>query len=249
MLPAKPTVVSDFPVAMEDLNQAYGFVLYRKRFDQGLSGTLELHQAMDYTVVMVNGRTVGKAFRGFGPDSNKVQLNEAGPVTLDLLVYNLGRISVPVSWETQGRAHKGLIGGASLDGKDLHGWDIYSLPFDSVGDFRASDAPPTGPTFYRATFTLEKPGGTFLDMRKWGMGAVWVNGHNLGRFWDRGGLRSLWVPGQWLESGKNEIVILELQDAPAAAQVSGGLNIIEEPAVPFQIRLDGSAAPPPPANG
>jgi beta-galactosidase len=248
MLPAKPTAVSDSPVAMEDLGQAYGFVLYRKKFEQGIRGTLELRQAMDYTVVMVNGRTVGRAFRGYGPDSNTVQLNETGPVTLDLLVYNLGRISVPVSSETQWRAHKGLIGGASLDGRDLHGWEIYSLPFESVSNFRASDAPHTGPTFYRATFAVDRPGGTFLDMRRWGMGAVWVNGHNLGRFWDRGGLRSLWVPGQWLRSGENEIVILELHDAPAVAQVSGGLSVIEEPAVPFAVRLDGSAAPPPATN-
>ena len=245
MLPAKPTLVSDAPVAMEDLGQAYGFVLYRKKFGQGIKGTLELHQAMDYTVVMVNGRTVARAFRGYGPASAKVRLDEDGPATLDLLVYNLGRISVPVSSETQGRAHKGLIGGATLDGQDLRGWDIYSLPFDRVADFKASEAPHTGPTFYRGTFSLGRLGGTFLDMRRWGMGAAWVNGHNLGRFWDRGGLRSLWVPGQWLKPGENEIIILELHDAPVMPQVAGGLNIIEEPAVPFPVRLDGSAAPPP----
>jgi beta-galactosidase len=151
---------------MEDLGQAYGFVLYRKKFEQGIRGTLELRQAMDYTVVMVNGRTVARAFRGYGLDSNKVHLDETGPATLDLLVYNLGRISVPVSSETQWRAHKGLIGGASLDGQDLHGWEIYSLPFDNVADFRASEFRTPDPTFYRATFTLNRPGGTFLDMRQ-----------------------------------------------------------------------------------
>lgn len=245
MLPPAPTLVSQAPVAMEDLGQAYGFVLYRKKFEQGIRGTLELRQAMDYTLVMVNGRTVARAFRGYGPDNGKVLLDEPGPATLDLLVYNLGRISVPVSAETQGRAHKGLIGGASLDGRDLLGWDIYSLPFESVDHFKASAGPHVGPTFYRGTFNLDRLGGTFLDMRRWGMGVAWVNGHNLGRFWDRGGLRSLWVPSQWLRAGKNEIIVLELHDAPGAPQVSGGLNVIEEPAVPFPVRLDGSAAPPP----
>jgi beta-galactosidase len=70
------------------------------------------------------------------------------------------------------------------------------------------------------------------------MGAVWVNGHNLGRFWDHGGLRSLFVPGEWLKRGQNEIVILELHDAPKLAEVSGGTKIIEEPAVPFAVKLD-----------
>ena len=70
------------------------------------------------------------------------------------------------------------------------------------------------------------------------MGAVWVNGHNLGRFWDHGGLRSLFLPRQWLKSGRNEIIVLELHDAPKVAEVSGSTKIIEEPAVPFAVRLD-----------
>ncbi len=245
MLPSAPTLASAFPVSMEDLGQAYGFVLYRKKFEHGIKGLLELRQAMDYTVVMVNGKTVANAFRGDGLDTNKVNLDASGPATLDLLVYNLGRISVPVSSKTQWRAHKGLIGGAAIDGQAISGWDIYSLPLDGIDNFRASDSPHGGPTFYRGEFTLDQVGGTFLDMRSWSMGVAWVNGHNLGRFWDRGGLRSLWVPGQWLKAGRNEIEILELHGPPKAAQVSGGLEIIEEPAVPFPVRLDGTAAPPP----
>jgi beta-galactosidase len=238
-LPRKPTLVSAKTVSMEDLNQDYGFVLYRKTFPNGLKGKLELKTAQDYTVVMVNGKTVGTAFVGDGLDSNKIGLPETdGPATLDLLVYNLGRISVVVSAETQHLARKGLIDGAMLDGVDLSGWQIYSLPYYNVKNFKASDDAHTGPTFYRGTFTLDKLGGTFLDMRNWSMGAVWVNGHNLGRYWDHGGLRSLFLPSQWLKRGRNEIVVLELHDAPKLAEVSGGTKIIEEPAVPFAVRLD-----------
>jgi hypothetical protein len=224
---------------MEDLNQDYGFVLYRKTFPNGLKGKLELKTAQDYTVVMVNGKTVGTAFVGDGLDSNKIELPETdGPATLDLLVYNLGRISVVVTADTAHLARKGLIGGATLDGADLSGWQIYSLPYYNVNNFKASAEQHTGPTFYRGTFILDKLGGTFLDMRNWSMGAVWVNGHNLGRFWDHGGLRSLFLPGEWLKRGQNEIVILELHDAPKLAEVSGGTKIIEEPAVPFAVKLD-----------
>ena len=52
------------------------------------------------------------------------------------------------------------------------------------------------------------------------MGVVWVNGHNLGRYWDRGGLRSLVVPSHWLNQGQNDIVVLELHDAPKAAEIN-----------------------------
>jgi beta-galactosidase len=243
-LPAKPTKISAKPIAMEDLDQDFGFVLYHKKFDNGIKGTLELKKAMDYTIVMVNGKTIGKSFIGYGQDTNKFTLNEAGPATLDVLVYNLGRISVVTSYKTQDRAHKGLIDGAALDGKDLTDWEIYSLPYEHVENFKPSSAPHTGPTFYRGTFNLDSVGGTFLDMRNWSMGAVWVNGHNLGRHWDRGGLRSLFLPRQWLRQGQNEIIVLELHGAPKAAEISGVKNIVEEPPVPFPMKLDQAVPAP-----
>ena len=116
-LPDKPTLVSEKPVSMESLDQSFGFVLYRKKFPDGLHGKLQLHKARDYTIVMVNGKTVGKAFIGYGPDSCTIKIDEAGPVTLDLLVHNLGRISVPVDFHTAELARKGLIGGVDLDGR------------------------------------------------------------------------------------------------------------------------------------
>ena len=249
-LPSRPTKVSVKPLAMEELDQDYGFVLYRKQFPNGLKGKLELKQAMDYTITMVNGKTIGKSFVGYGPDSNKVNIDENkadidefGPVTLDLLVYNLGRISVPVSASTQWRAHKGLIGGAFLDGKELTDWQDYSLPMNPPVNLKFGAIPQAGPTFYHATFTLDKVGETFLDMRNWGFGAVWVNGHNLGRFWDRGGLRSLFLSSHFLKQGANDIVVLELHDAPKVPEVTGVTHIVEEPPVPFAYRLDRTDLP------
>jgi beta-galactosidase len=241
-LPATPTLVADKPVSMESLDQDYGFVDYHKQFPNGLKGTLELKDAQDYSIVMVNGITVGEAFRGLGLDSNKIAVDQTGPATLDILVYNLGRISVVTNDRTQNLARKGLLGGATLDGQELTGWDMYSLPYPEGPDnFKAMTHTPTGPTFYRGTFTVDKLGGTFLDLADWSFGVVWVNGHNLGRFWDRGGLRSLFVPQQWLNEGENEIVALELHDAPKVAKISGGTKIIEEPAEKWAVKLD---APP-----
>jgi beta-galactosidase len=238
-LPDQPTRTAELPVSMENLDQAYGFVDYRKQFPNGLKGTLELKNAMDYTIIMVNGKTVGKAFRGYGPDSNKVVLDESGPVTLDLLVYNLGRISVVTSDRTQQYASKGLLGGATLDGQTLTGWAMYSLPYATGPDhFKDSTISPSGPTFYHATFSLDKVGGTFLDLRNWSFGVVWVNGHNLGRFWDRGPVRSLFLPQYWLKQGQNDIVVLELHDAPQNPTITGGTALIqEEEAKPFAVKL------------
>jgi beta-galactosidase len=214
-----------------------------------LKGTLQLKKPMDYAIVMVNGKTVGKAFRGYGESSNTIQLPEtSGDVALDILIYNLGRISVITAPWTQDRAHKGLIDGASLDGTDLVDWEMYSLPFQYFDNFRNSSFPHTGPMVYRGSFTLEKVGGSFLDLRNWGMGAVWVNGHNLGRFWDRGAMRSLFVPSHWLKQGANDVIVLELHDAPKNASISGATQIISTDPEPFAgadgtpIRLDQPAS-------
>jgi beta-galactosidase len=56
---------------------------------------------------------------------------------------------------------------------------------------------------------LTQTGDAFLDMRHWGKGLVFVNGHNLGRYWYIGPQQTLYVPGVWLKKGRNEIVVFE----------------------------------------
>jgi beta-galactosidase len=77
-----------------------------------------------------------------------------------------------------------------------------------------------GPCFTEAHFTLAKTGDSFLDVRALGKGAVWINGHALGRFWDIGPQQTLYVPGVWLKEGDNEIVVFDLK-GKSGATVSG----------------------------
>jgi beta-galactosidase len=39
---------------------------------------------------------------------------------------------------------------------------------------------------------------------------VWVNGHNLGRYWNNGPQQTLYLPAEWLKKSNNNIVVLEL---------------------------------------
>ena len=42
---------------------------------------------------------------------------------------------------------------------------------------------------------------------------AWVNGFNLGRYWQRGPQQTLYVPAPILKPGLNEIIIFELHGA------------------------------------
>lgn len=75
------------------------------------------------------------------------------------------------------------------------------------------------------------PASTFLHMGSgWGRGEVWVNGHSLGRYWSgQGPQMTLFVPGSFLQTGKNDVIVLELegrvpadQQAAAVQRVQGG---------------------------
>ena len=41
-------------------------------------------------------------------------------------------------------------------------------------------------------------------------GVVWINGFNLGRYWNIGPYKTLYVPAPVLKEGRNQIVVLEL---------------------------------------
>jgi len=62
----------------------------------------------------------------------------------------------------------------------------------------------------RATFTLETVGDTFINVKNYKKGYVWVNGRNLGRYWNIGPSQKVFCPGVWLKKGANDLFILDL---------------------------------------
>ncbi|WEO77948.1 beta-galactosidase [Cryobacterium sp. SO2] len=65
----------------------------------------------------------------------------------------------------------------------------------------------SGPAFARGRFDAQPGVDLFLSTAGWGKGQAWINGFNLGRFWDRGPQTTLYVPGPALRA-ENELVIL-----------------------------------------
>ncbi|RYY18667.1 MAG: beta-galactosidase, partial [Sphingobacteriaceae bacterium] len=116
------------PLTFEELNQDYGFVLYRTQIQGGKNSMLKLKELRDYAVVMVNGKTVGTLDRRKKQDSLQLNL-PAGQVTLDILVENLGRINFG-KYLLQNK--KGITEKVLFDGAELKNWKMYGLPFSNI---------------------------------------------------------------------------------------------------------------------
>jgi beta-galactosidase len=213
-------VRSERPQTMEAVGQAYGFILYRTKLEQAARGRLVITEARDYALVMQESRRLGTLDRRLKSTSLEVELAARAP--LDILVENMGRINFGPHMVDD---RKGITERVTLAGKELTGWEIYRLPLTDLSalDFTPGHTP--APAFHRGSFELEAVGDTFLDMRGWGKGYVWVNGHNLGRYWRIGPQRSLFLPGPWLKKGKNEAIVLDLEEGPHRS-LSGRLQSV-----------------------
>ncbi|MEP7144342.1 MAG: beta-galactosidase family protein [Ferruginibacter sp.] len=200
-------IVSEKPLTFEKLNQDYGYVLYRTKVKNAQSGLLKINELRDYGIVFINGKKQGILDRMIKLDSVRVTLS-AGENTIDILVENLGRINFGPNLLNN---EKGITQNVLLNGKELKGWQLFSLPMKNVENITFNDKPaPEAPVVRKATFSLAEIGDTYLDMGKWGKGCVWINGHNLGRYWEKGPQQTIYVPAEWLKKDGNEIFIFEM---------------------------------------
>lgn len=197
-------VLSPQPRTMESLGQSYGYILYRTPLPSA-TGTLVLDEVHDFAAIFLNGHPIGTLDRHLRQD--RLTLNHPGPARLDILVENSGRLN---STRKMRGENKGITHTISLDGTPLTGWQIFSLPMPSAPPLSNKTGSPQGPHFASASFTLAHPGDTFLDIAALGKGVLWINGHALGRFWNIGPQRTLYIPGPWLRKGRNDLVLFDM---------------------------------------
>lgn len=108
---------------------------------------------------------------------------------------------------------------------------MYKLPMDAEPNLKLfpNKYIQNHPVIYNGSFKLSKTGDTFLDMRTWGKGIVFVNGYNLGRYWNAGPQQTLYLPGCWLKNGINRITIFEQQNNEPHKEINAiATPILEE---------------------
>lgn len=200
-------VVSKKLLTMEDLDQPYGYVLYRTELEAGPGGELAIDGLHDYAQVYIDQRLVGTLDRRIGTSRLTLPTMDHDS-TLDILVENSGRVNFTKVIRTE---RKGITGAVTVAGREPEQWQIFSLPMNHVDQLSFAAKPCSGPCFYRARMEAGSPADTFLDTNAIHKGFVWINGRPLGRFWDIGPQFTLYTPGPWMRNGANEIEFFDLR--------------------------------------
>ncbi|MEV5510816.1 beta-galactosidase [Streptomyces orinoci] len=215
------------PRPMETYGQNSGFILYRKTLSGFTGGTLDIAWVHDYATVFVNGAYQGGFSRQNIPPALAERLRvtnndrplplrtpaAAEDARLDIFVEGMGRTNYGHAMvDRKGILESVRLTGTGAPSGPLTGWEVFLLPMDEryVRSLRHRITDPGRPgLFFRCDLTLKRTGDTYLDMSGWSKGVVWVNGHNLGRYWEIGPQHRLYCPAPWLRRGRNEILIFD----------------------------------------
>jgi len=215
-----------FP-SFEKLSLPFGLMLYRRT--PGLEGSSSFSEqnlnfnsfkVHDRVQVFVEGSSYGSVSRVDGDASVRIPAGK----NMDLLVENMGRINTGATamYDYKGLFMKPPVGG---------NWTAHCLPLSSETvqrlPFSAFTELVDGqPVFRRGALQVHgTPMDTFLDTDGLIKGVIWVNGHNIGRFWPTNGpQRTLYVPAPYLRSGTNDIIVLDLEGSTAGAIESVALS-------------------------
>ena len=204
------SVESVYPQSMERLGQYYGYILYHSTLDtEEKIEKIRLWDANDRANILVGQKPVLTLYDLELQKEADLSVSFKKGESLDILVENMGRVNFGPRMEKQ---RKGIDQCVQINGHMHNNWKQYTLPLDNVDqiDFSKEYIENT-PAFYKFVFDVEEKGDTFLDFEGFGKGCAFVNGFNLGRFWEIGPQKRLYIPAPLLKEGENEIILFETE--------------------------------------
>ena len=172
----------------------------------------------DYALIFLNGKFIDTIKRDGGKWTVALPKTDVENPELDILVEAMGH----VNFGQYIIDRKGITDRVTLNGMTLMDWETYLLPMDEkfiqqnvTGPQRSMVENKPG-IFFDGYFDLDKTGDTYFDMSHYSKGIAYVNGHNLGRYWNIGPQHRLYCPATWLKKGTNHIIVFDLHQLQAA---------------------------------
>ncbi|CAN5404759.1 beta-galactosidase [soil metagenome] len=206
-----PVQKSPQPKPMEMYGQNQGLILYKTKLIGHKSGTLKIWEPHDYALVFLNGKFIDTVYRDGGKWEVLLPKTNVPDPELEILVEGMGHINFAQFMIDR----KGITDRVTLNGMTLMNWETTLLPMDEK--FIASKKPVKVQgneekpcTFFEGSFQLADTGDTYFDMSNYFKGIVYINGHNLGRYWNIGPQQRLYCPASWLKKGVNKILVFDL---------------------------------------
>jgi len=218
------------PRPMEMYDQGQGFILYRTELIGHKGGKLMIWEPHDYALVFLDGIFIDTVFRDGGkwtvelPKPKVGDRENVNPV-LEILVEGMGHINFAQFMIDR----KGITDRVTLNGMTLMNWETFLLPMDATFAQKATAIENNTPAdrpgkFFKGEFELSATGDTYFDLQKYAKGVVFVNGHNLGRYWNIGPQQRLYCPASCLKKGKNEVIVFDLHQI-LAESICGKKNL------------------------
>lgn len=203
-------VSSLYPMSMEQLGQEYGYILYSSQIKQEKKiKKLRLWKANDRANLFIDEESILTLYDRELLEERELDVELRDDAKLDILVENMGRVNFGPKLEDQ---RKGIENGVQINGHFHYDWMIHPLPLNNLEKLDFSSGYKKGtPSFYKFEFQVDDIADTFLDFAGWGKGCAFINGINLGRFWEVGPQKRLYIPGPLLKIGKNEIIMFETE--------------------------------------
>ena len=201
-------VSNSFPQSMEQLGQNYGYILYHSTLHtENRIDKIRLWEANDRANIFINKKPVKILYDRELLEEQDLNIAFEQNSDFDILVENMGRVNFGPRMEHQ---RKGIAQCVQLDGHMHNHWLQYTLPLDNIEKVDFTKEYEKGlPGFYRFTLTVNEPADTFLAFDGWGKGCIFVNGFHIGRFWEIGPQKRLYIPAPLLKNGQNEIIVFE----------------------------------------
>jgi beta-galactosidase len=211
------------PESMEHFGQNYGYIYYKTkikgRYDASKISVKGVH---DRAYVYVDGikKCILDRREKLKPTLFKRKKEHSftipsfnGETEIGILVDAMGRVNYGAKISDR----KGITGDILIDNQLVFGYEVYTLPFDNLEKLTFNQSVPkkeNAPLFLKGKFFAQGDGSSFIHMDGFTKGCVFVNGFNLGRYWNIGPQKALYLPDALLKE-ENEIIIFEQESFEA----------------------------------